>query len=212
MATLIETSCLAWVGAAGSTPEPQLSSRVIFSSHLDSSPATVSMSERTSFSNPDADGIYVNINPRIGTIVWGFPLQNKECEKISGKSLLGPPPRSSCNSNSISSSNSNSNLRHQKPLQSCFPLICTPFLILLLARWLLWGSHGKGSLAKNEKFNLQVSKHRRKPNSLEGLTFRKSVVQDHLKTVKCNGNSIGNSNRNSNSSVYYQDRLQNKFL
>ena len=42
----------------------------------------------------------------------------------------------------------------------------------------------KGRLAKNEKFNFLVSKHKRKPSFLEGLTFQKSLVQDHLKTVK----------------------------
>ena len=42
---------------------------------------------------------------------------------------------------------------------------------------------GKDRLAKNEEFNFQVSKQIKKSSFLEGLTFRKSLVEKHLKTV-----------------------------
>ena len=95
--------------------------------------------------------------------------------------LLGPPPWSSCSSSSIS----NSNLKHQLPPQKYFPLMWSLFLILVLAAV---GQVVRGSLAQNEKIKSLISQHIRKPSLLQGLSFWKSLVQDHLKIVKLNSN------------------------
>ena len=44
----------------------------------------------------------------------------------------------------------------------------------------------KDRLDKNEKFNFQAGKKVGKSRFLEGLSFRKSVADQHLKTVKLN--------------------------